>query len=73
MPDGAELQDQGASGSAESLDSKPVSAGGRQNRKQESFEYRIKKLQKKMLTKHYYITFHSNFRGVIAIRYSQFH
>ncbi|XP_065917914.1 death domain-associated protein 6-like [Dysidea avara] len=47
-PGGKELQDQGASGSAEPSDSKPVSAGGRQNRKQASFEYRIKKLQKKM-------------------------
>jgi len=47
-PDTAELQDQRASGSAEAYNSKSMSAGGRQNRKQAAFEYRIKKLQKKM-------------------------
>ena len=47
-PDTVVLQDQVASGSVEPSESKPVSAAGRQNRKQAAFEYRIKKLQKKM-------------------------
>jgi len=44
----ADLQGKEASGSTKAPDSKSVSAGGRRNRKQAAFEFRIKKLQKKM-------------------------